>query len=140
MSADLNDSVGKIKDKLADFATANEKVAAIASQTNMLSLNATIEAARAGEYGNGFSVVASEVRDLASQSHAIVEKTKENQSDISSQIGKIGSVSEALAARMVEAAKGFDELTSSLQADMDHCNQIIAVINESAQRMINMKR
>src|SRR4051812_44792268 len=40
-------------------------IAAIARQTNLLALNATIEAARAGEAGRGFSVVASEVNDLA---------------------------------------------------------------------------
>ena len=73
----LHDSVGEMNSIL-------NSIAQIAEQTNLLSLNASIEAARAGEAGRGFSVVASEIRNLAENSKASVGRI----SDIITQVQK----------------------------------------------------
>jgi methyl-accepting chemotaxis protein len=79
---------------LTNMATDVEK---IASQTNLLALNAAIEAARAGEMGRGFSVVADEVRSLASKSGQTGTDIRAKVEAISEEIQSIVSQSEASA-------------------------------------------
>ena len=101
-SADVVNELGEASKEIGQIV---DQVSAIAAQTNLLALNAAIEAARAGEHGRGFAVVAEEVRKLAEESLAAVDKINNMITTIQSKT--LDAVS-AMQAGSDEAAKGAD--------------------------------
>ena len=67
MAKHVSDKVDELGKAALEINKVTETIADISEQTNLLALNATIEAARAGEAGQGFAVVAGEIKALAQQ-------------------------------------------------------------------------
>jgi hypothetical protein len=92
-NAQLVNDMEVLTKSASDIKKVLSSISGIAIQTNLLALNAAIEASRAGEFGNGFKVVADEVKKLAGktqtslgESNASVKITINNIKEISENI------------------------------------------------------
>ncbi len=132
MLADQAQAIGEI------IATVND----IAEQTNLLALNAAIEASRAGEYGRGFTVLAGEVKALASQSKKATTQVRQILGEIqkatntavlsTEEVTKGVSVTTAVAS---QAGGTIKILTETLTEAAQAATQIMASAGQQATGM-----
>jgi methyl-accepting chemotaxis protein len=118
--------VGELKQFAFEIGSVTEVINNISDQTNLLALNAAIEAARAGEQGRGFSVVADEVRNLAS-------KTQESTVNIQKIIEKLQSQSEMANENMKKNVELIQEsvlLTDNVKASFEDVLSAVQTISE----------
>ncbi len=114
---DMLQSMQEINETSVNITRIIKVIDEIASQTNLLALNAAVEAARAGKFGKGFSVVAAEVRSLASRSADAARSTTE--------------LIEASAEEIDKGVKNADltaELMGDINTSMEQASKLVSEI------------
>ena len=115
------------------IATVND----LAEQSHLLALNAAIEAAAAGEHGRSFSVIASEVKNLADQSREATVQVRGILGDIQKGINSSVMLTEE-AVKRVDSGKTEAEvadrtirtMTDNIQQSVQAFQQIVAGSNQ----------
>lgn len=87
------DVAQRLSEAVKEIGVTLKLISDISNSINLLSLNASIEAARAGDAGRGFTVVASEVGNLAKNTQeslkvveSVIERVHQNVRDITGQV------------------------------------------------------
>jgi methyl-accepting chemotaxis protein len=128
---ELQESMEKIKTDSDKVASIIREIEAIAFQTNLLALNAAVEAARAGENGQGFAVVAEEVRNLAQRAAS----SAQNSSSLLAV--SLGSVEEGLG-KVHRVAGEFTAITESSRKVGELVDEIATASHEQAQGVLQI--
>jgi len=123
-SQGIRAGIEQLSTKVQDISQITDTIESISNETNLLALNASIEAARAGEHGKGFSVVASEVQNLA-------EQTKQSAVQIQQMIQGIKEETTATAGIMSSTMDRFAELDEAVHATEHEFNAISTLISQT---------
>ena len=124
-SAIIVSLINKINTYANDISDINTIITNVAKQTNILALNASIEASRAGERGQGFAVVAEEIRKLANL-------TAESTGNIRSQIEQMQSQTEEAVSFVDKINLGVEKINKTVNMTED----IISKISQGLQTLI----
>ncbi|XDA97947.1 CHASE3 domain-containing protein [Sulfitobacter sp. LCG007] len=140
IATEAAESMQRIADASREITRVVGVINDIAFQINLLALNAGVEAARAGDAGRGFSVVASEVRQLAQRASdaakeigVVISKSDEAVTEGVTKVGNARSSLEAIAESVVEISKGVDEISTAIVEQATGITEITAAVGQIDQ-------
>lgn len=135
----LNVQMGSMSERISGLSTTADNInkfvttiTSISDQTNLLALNAAIEAARAGDAGRGFSVVADEVRALATETNKSATEVSELVNGIIQSTSKAVSGVNELRGNNEQLEAGINELNGSYESMVQHCDSMKSTISDGA--------
>ncbi len=123
VAAEAATSMDRIADGSKEIVRVVGVINDIAFQINLLALNAGVEAARAGEAGRGFSVVASEVRQLA-------QRASEAAKEIAQVIAQSDTAVSEGVAKVADAKSSLEYIAQSVVKISDSVSDVSIAISE----------
>jgi methyl-accepting chemotaxis protein len=137
-ASSTREAVQSLEEKSRLITEMVDLISDIAGKTNLLSLNATIEAERAGAAGQGFAVVATEVKDLARQTseatHQIRTITDEIRSHIDDSSNRVAGVAEVVRA----IAENQGEVGGHMRAQRSGVSEARDDVESAGQTMLQV--
>ena len=123
-------SFEELLNKIKSIENISGQISSIASQTEMLSLNASIESARAGEAGKGFTVVADEIKKLATNTTSLLSNIQKTVEEIYYLTNKAKEQAENLNKGQSSAVVVSNEAQKSFEKVCEEVEVITKKINE----------
>ncbi|WP_315111675.1 methyl-accepting chemotaxis protein [Clostridium intestinale] len=128
---EMSSGIKVLDDNIIEINSISETINNVAKQTNLLSLNAAIEASRANEAGNGFAVVANEVKKLA-------EQTLESSEIIAKLIKNISNNSKIVSDTAMKSIDKFEEQSEIISNTIVAFDTIVNQINVVIPKINNV--
>jgi len=129
---DIGDDVDALVDAIDEVEGIVEVINDIADQTNILALNASIEAARAGEAGDGFAVVANEVKSLAEDTQKQASRVEDIIVEVTDHIDNTADSLDEADDAIDHGAARVDETQGALESIVDSVDAVATGIEEVA--------